>query len=129
MKIEYLAEGGIDCPLILIYGQDPIGALNLRLAIERLVVGLTDRLAIHEFPGYSALDSCRLFATVGQVDIGVRQIGKESIFECILRRDTWKEVMALLDPFTNDTGEHHHRHQYLTTAGKISLLISTDKSW
>ncbi|MCB8967447.1 MAG: hypothetical protein H6660_11190 [Ardenticatenaceae bacterium] len=128
MKIEYFAGDCSDCPLILIYGSEAVGARNLRLAIERLVVGLTSRLAIHEFPGYSSIDGCQLFASVGQVDLGVRQLGDGAIFECILRKDTWEEVMGLLDPFTDDDAVHHG-HQYLTTTGKISLLISTDRSW
>jgi hypothetical protein len=37
VNIEYFADGAIDTPLILIFGDDPIGVEKLRLALENLV--------------------------------------------------------------------------------------------
>jgi hypothetical protein len=128
MQIEYFADDCSDCPLILIYGEDPIGALNLRLAVERLAVGLVDEVAIHEIPGYSSSGGCQLFAKTGPSDAGVYQ-AEELIFECILRKDTWLNIVGLLEPFADNHVRDVHLHQYLNETGKISLLISTDRAW
>lgn len=60
MKIEYFAEGCPDCPIVLIYGNEPGGVLNLRLAFERLATGLVDNVAIHKISGYTSINNCQL---------------------------------------------------------------------
>src|SRR6185295_1774559 len=130
MKIEYFADGCDGCPLILIYGNDPVGALNLRLAVERLAIGLVDGLAIHEFPGYSSVNNCRLFIKGGRSDIGVRHLEQENTFECTLRKDTWLDIIGLLEPFTeSDRKDEGYLFQYLNESGEIGLLISTERAW
>ncbi len=128
MQIEYFADDCTDCPLILIYGDDPTGALNLRLVVERLALGLTNDVAIHEIPGYSSVDGCQFFVKTGPSDAGVCQV-EGLIFECTLRKDTWMDMVGLLEPFADYQARDIHRHQYLNETGKISLLISTDRAW
>jgi hypothetical protein len=134
MKIEYFADGAVDCPLILIYGNDPTGALNLRLALERLANGLVDSLAIHELPGYFSVGDCKLFAKVGSSDIGVWRTGKGPAFVCTLQKQTWFEVLDLLEPFLEPFTDKlnlgsSYSFQYLTNCGDINLLISTSRAW
>jgi hypothetical protein len=134
MKIEYFSDGAIDCPLILIYGDDPTGAKNLRNAVEDLANGLIARLAIHDFPGYLSVGDCKLFAKVGRDDIGISRIGKEPTFECTLQKDTWLEVVDLLEPFLKPFTDIQNlgstsAFQYLTNCYGINMLISTERAW
>jgi hypothetical protein len=130
MKLEYFSEGSNDCPLILIYGQDPVGTLNLRLAFERLAVGLTDEIAVHEIPGYASIDGCKLFSRIGWSDIGIERQGKERIFICTLQKDSWLNIVGLLEPFAESVeSSDNNYHQYLDETSEIRLLISTHRGW
>jgi chaperone required for assembly of F1-ATPase len=132
VNIEYFADGAIDTPLILIYGDDPTGVEKLRLVLENLVNGLVDSVAFHEIPGYKSVDECKLFAQIDRDDLGIwRPNKKEPVFICSQQKETWIDVIDKLEPFTEPhtyiySGGHF---QYLTDHIGINLIISTRRSW
>jgi hypothetical protein len=125
MKIEFLKEGSPDCPLIRIYGNEPLSAAKLASAFRQLADGKTPEIAIHEIPGFQATERCLLFARLNHEDFGVRPISDEA-FECMHRAETWKRLAELVEPFTEPLPGV--RFQWLDETSNISLLISNSES-
>ncbi len=129
MRIEYFAKGAIDCPLILIYGDNRTEANVLRQAVIDLADGINTSLAIHNLPGFEAVDQCQVLAVAGLEDIGVRETALSGMFEWTLRPESWVYVADLIKPFCALTEETRIRFQYLDEASTVSVLISTGRSW
>ncbi len=135
MNLEYFANGLLDTPLILIYGNDPTSVEKLRHALENLINGLVDSVAIHEIPGYKSVDECKLFAQLDPDDLGVWRLKKkENVFICSQTKKTWIGVIEIIEPFTDpDTYTNSNAHyQFLTDMTRyspINLLISTRREW
>jgi hypothetical protein len=125
MKLEYLAEGSQDCPLIRLYEFDQPEVLRLR----KIAVSLANRsavsIALQDERGVEAVSSCKLILRSGPRDAGVVQTGP-SIFECTLTPDTWGAVKRLIDPFCESK---IGGFQWLSDQGEISLLLSRSGSW
>ncbi len=132
MNIEYFADGGVDTPLILIYGDDPTSVEKLRLSIEILINGLVDSVAVHELPDYLSIGYCKLFLQVDRDELGVWQPKKkERVFICSQTKETWIDVIDKLEHFTDpDTYKYiGGSFQYLTDNFGINLIISTRRGW
>jgi hypothetical protein len=128
MRVEYFDDGSDECPLILLYGVDPIDAETLSEALNELSESHESRLAIHELPGFSSVDGCQLFASPFQSDLGVKMIQSPNQFECFLRAHSWEIVVGLLEPFCSSESMAGRHSQYLDEKG-IRLLISTERAW
>ena len=131
MKLEYFESPCQDCPLILIYGNEMVGASNLRLAIERVASGLTNHIDIHEIPGYNPVDDCQLRLQITQNDaVGVRMDGKNCFVWELTLEDCY-DVIGLLEPFSDkiEGNTNKHYHQYLEQNGEFIIIFSTDRQW
>ena len=124
VKLEYIAEGSRDCPLIRLYSFDQQELLRLREGVEALSKKTAQSTFLHDQPGIESVDSCELTLRSGARDLGVLQTGP-SRFECVLTPDTWECVKELIDPFF----ESSSGYQWLSGQGKISLLLSKSGSW
>jgi hypothetical protein len=60
MKLEYLADGSPDCPLIRIYEFDHAEAGQFLAAVAALASGTANRVEVHMLPFVESLGSCRL---------------------------------------------------------------------
>jgi len=129
MRVEYFADGSVDCPLVLLYGADPTEATSLSRALRGLSASSESRLAIHELPGFSSVAGCRLFASCSGIDIGVKMIQPPNQFECFLGALSWENIVGLLEPFCDQENITISRFQYLDENGEIRLLISTERAW
>lgn len=129
MRVEYFADGSVDCPLVLLYDADPAAVTSLSNALRRLSESSESRLAIHELPGFSSVAGCRLFASRSGTDIGVKMIQSPNQFECFLRALSWENIVGLLEPFCHKENITTRRFQYLDENGDIRLLISTERAW
>ena len=129
MKIEYFADGSLDCPLVLLFGPTTADICALSDVIHDLSQDRINRRAIHELPGFYGLDDCRLFASWGAADFGLKMIGSPNEFEWSLRPQSWETVAGLLEPFGELEKVSAKSFQYLDERGEIRLLISTDRSW
>jgi hypothetical protein len=101
MKIEYLEDGSPDCPLIRIYGSDGTGLRHLRAAIRDLISGAKDSIALHQLPGFEAVDGCELTLRVASTarQKGVHQQTGALDFEWALSLPDWDTVAELIPPF------------------------------
>ena len=131
IKLEYFAEGSQDCPLILIYGSDTVGALNLSLAIETAAAGLTNHIDVHTIPGYHSVNDCQLHLQISKREAQGVQMKQENYFVWELSAEECYDVIGLLEPFSNRNAgnTHEHRHQFLTQNGEITIIFSTNRQW
>jgi len=126
MKLEFLAEGSKECPLIRLYSFDQSAVLRLMNLISALAAGTTTSASLHEQPWIEPVGGCELKLCLSGHDKGVVQIGP-STFECVLRNEGWDDIAGLLKPFC----ESHRAdvYQWLNERGQISLLISANGAW
>jgi hypothetical protein len=126
VKLEYLADGSPDCPLIRLYDFTPAEAMALRKAVAELASQQRDRLELQSLPWVDSICGCRLTLKVESWDQAVVCKTRPPDFECGLTAGTWDNVAALIEPFAARGGGF----QWLTGAPvKCSLLLSCSGQW
>jgi hypothetical protein len=125
MKLEFLASGSPDCPLIRLFAFDSEEALRLRTLISSLSTGSSQNVALHEQSGFEQVNACRLFLRAGQSDEGLRMVAP-GVFECVLSKDAWDTMAELVEPLCEPTAQGF---QCLSGLPGINLLLSRDGSW
>ncbi len=125
MKLEYLAAGSSECPLIRLYGFDPAEVKKLRQLITALSSESAQEVSLKEKSWIESIGGCDITFRLGKRGEGIRQRGPLN-FECVLDSEGWKNVEGLLEPFCelNAGG-----YQWLIHSGKISLLLSHNGQW
>jgi hypothetical protein len=126
MKLEFLAEGSDDCPLIRLSGFDLAGAMRLREAFRSLADGLRQNIPLHEEWWIETVEECHLDLRLGVRDLGVVQ-RLPMKFECVLTAKAWMEIVDLTDPFCAHQDEEVYR--WLNREGEVSLLLSPTGKW
>ncbi len=127
MKLEYLADGSPDCPLLRLCDFDAAQAAGLRDMFASLADGSRDGVALHDLPWVEAVSRCRLVLRAGRRDVGVVPTGECNGFECVLTRETWDNVEGLTEPLS---AAPSRGFQWLVpNAGGIRLLLSSDGFW
>lgn len=125
MKLEYLATGSDDCPLLRIYGDEPEVCRRLCRAIEQLAQSAIATTVLSNLPGIEPIDGCRLVASAGKWDRGVVPRG-DNHFEWILTPATWDNVVSRIASFCSPgAGEY----QWLNDDGDLNVLISRTGLW
>lgn len=126
MKIEFLESGSDDCPLIRVYGDEPMVCQRLREAFERLANGDASEVWLSDLPGVERLGGCCLVAQVGRRDKGVARKG-ENAFYWMLTPATWANVAFLIEPFCHT---QNGGYQWLdqVPASEARILVSTSSS-
>ena len=125
MKIEYIASGDIDTPLIRLYDFGRDGAFTLHLAVNDLASGVRDQVELQELPGVESLGGCRLGLHAGSQDLGVVKQGTH--FTWTLTRAAWRDVGSLITPFCERAAPGMFQH--LDLVGEIAVVFSVDGSW
>lgn len=125
MKLEYLPQGPSNSGLIRLYEYEQEDVRALRQAADELACGVREIILLNGGNWVTPIGGCSLVLKRGNSDRGVRQLGPTS-FECELSPDGWSNVEGLLEPFCNPetTG-----FQWLTTDGRIFLLVSQSGEW
>ena len=125
MKLEYLPDGSLDCPLIRLFEFDQSEAQRLRQLVRSLVTGDRQSVALQNEVWADAVGGCCLSLRRGNQDQGIRQVEPLN-FECVLSSDGWTNVEGLLEPFCDSNTDGF---QWLTHDGKVALLISQNGQW
>ena len=125
MKLEYIADGGHDTPLIRLYDFGRAEAIMLRGLVLDLHSGRRIRASLHDVGGIVPVGGCRLTFAVGSRDEGV--IEQSGEFTCSLTRDGWSRMADLMKPFCEHV--EPNRFQYLDESSGITLLLSVDGCW
>jgi hypothetical protein len=126
MKLEYLADGSRDCPLIRIYEFTAAEAAQLRAAIAALADGKAERVDVQLLPFVEPVSGCRLTLFRCSWDQAVVRRSEPAEFACGLTPETWDNMAGLLEPFT----ECASGFQWLAGApGETALLLSVSGEW
>lgn len=126
MKLEYLAAGSPDCPLIRLYEFDTTGAKRLREAFRSLADGSRQDIPLHEEWWIESIAGCHLDLRLGAKDLGVVE-RLPSKFECVLTAESWSEIASMVDPFC--TAPSSEDAVWLENNGEASLLLSRTGRW
>jgi hypothetical protein len=128
VKLEYLADGSLDCPLLRLFHFTPQEAAELHSAIAALSSGSATRIEVHRLPFIEPIGGCRLVLTLvdRDCDQAVRRGGEPDDFECGLTAVTWSDVAGLVEPFAEGGGGF----QWLARLpGEPALLVSLSGLW
>jgi hypothetical protein len=125
MKLEYVPEGSVDCPLIRLYEFDRDQAIALKSVLVRLRNG-EQQIQLHNEPFIEAVGDCKLTLKDSVRDLGIVLKGTE--FECSLTSEAWDDLVCWVEPFCNSD---RSSYQWLPTPGgrKINLLLSRNGQW
>ena len=127
MKIEFLAGGSPDCPLVRIYDFNSLAARRLHTAVCALSSGTAQSIAFHELPEIEMVDGCRITAQLSDTDWGVLPNAKESnSFVWMLKASTWDDIAGLIEPFRRS---ETNGFQWLDQTSNISVLLSPRGTW
>ena len=121
MRLEYLARGSPDCPLIRLYDFQPSEAAALLAAIGTLASSSAERIELHQLPFVESVGGCELALTRRLRDLAVVRGSHPHRFECGFTAETWDDVAGLLEPFSQGDGGF----QWLAGApGEVAWLLS-----
>lgn len=126
MKLEYLADGSSDCPLIRLYDFNAIDAQRLGEAFRTLADGSQQVLALHDEWWIEPVEGCQLTLRSGPRDLGV--VPRLPMrFDCVLSIDAWRQIADITVPFYESV--EGGGHKWLNRQGEVSLLLSSSGSW
>jgi hypothetical protein len=126
MKLEYLASGSADCPLIRLYDFTPSEVRQFQAELSDLATGDTERVMVHLLRFVVPVGACRLVLVRCSRDQAVRCITQPGEFECGFTASTWDNVAELVEPFAQ--GESGF--QWLAgVPGEAALLFFASGEW
>jgi hypothetical protein len=126
VKVELLADGSSDCPLIRLFEFTPTEAARLQAAVAGLATGMSERVEVHEIDGVESIENCRLALVARDWNQGVVRMDLGAYFECGFTVATWDNVAGLIEPFAHGASGY----QWLADSpGEARLLISIDGRW
>jgi hypothetical protein len=126
MKLEFLADGSSDCPLIRPYGFDQSSVCRLRDLIKSLGASTRTSVPLHMQPWIEPVDGCELDLCLGERDRGIIEV-QPSRFNLVLSDEGWADIAGLLEPFCGS--DIPDAYQWLDRRDKISLLLSSSGAW
>ncbi len=125
MKLEFLADGSRDCPLIRLYDFNAAEARQFLAAVCALASEAAERIEVHGLPFVESLAGCRLALVRRSWDQAIRRMSGPLEFECGFTAGTWDNVAGLVEPFTEGAAGV----QWLAgVPGEAALLLSTSSS-
>jgi hypothetical protein len=127
MRLEYLPDGSLDCPLIRLYDFDATAATRLLRLVTSLTDGSVGRIVLDERQEITLVDGCKLALVAGGSDHGVVKVATANQFECVLTPASWANVAGLIEPFCEPGSSNGF--QWLDETSDISLLLSPNGLW
>jgi hypothetical protein len=125
MKLDYLASGSPDCPIVRLYEFTDEEAGEFHAILAALAAGAVERVDVHELPFVQPIDGCQLVLLRRSWDQSIVR-GTAAHFECGLTTGAWDNVMGLVEPFAAGA----RGYQWLSGApGDTALLLSRSGDW
>jgi hypothetical protein len=125
VKIEFLASGAAECPLIRLFEYRAEDVARLRQAAFDLADGSIREFVLHEQPWVQPVGGCRFVWRSALSDIGVKLRRRGEPFVMALTDEAWREVEGRLDPFVRGA----HGFGWLTKMGDVQVLVSANGNW
>ncbi len=130
MRIEFVEDGGVDCPLLLVYGQDREGLSALVGVLHSLAAGALSDASLHDLPSFTPVGGCQLSLLTGtRNQEGLHRLGRGPTFRWIRDPEGWLEAAEFAEPFLVPSERAGVRYQDLEDHGDLRLILSTDRSW
>jgi hypothetical protein len=128
MKLEYLAAGSEDCPLIRLFHFDVVEARQLSHIFHELADGTRSECELHSEPMIESISGCRLTLRAGGRDRGITQ-NTPLNFTCefTVIGEGWLEMAEKVESLYATgilTG-----HQWLNGDWNIAFLLSPSGQW
>lgn len=129
MKIEYLPNTDPVHPkdaIFRVFDFNSSEACQFRDILVGLSNGSVSEVHMKELPFIAVAGECHLVLKVGSMDAGiVTRSGTD--FECVLKRNTWKNAACLVEPFCEEELSGHQWLYDLDT--DIEFLFSPSGDW
>lgn len=125
MKIQFLAEGAAECPLIRLFDYRAGELERLRVVCSELGDLRRDEFPLHDQPWVEPVAGCRFTWRAGGRNAGVLLPESGAAFILELSGDAWREVSDKLLPFADGSDGYN----WLTNEGDVHVLISRDGTW
>src|ERR1700739_3365859 len=126
MKLEFLADGHSNCPLIRLYDFDLADAKRLREAFRCLASGSRQDLPLHQEWWIDPLEDCALDLRRGPRDLVVVERAP-SRFEGVATENSWTQMASLIEPCCQT--KMRESCIWLNRSGEISLLLTPSGGW
>ncbi len=139
MKLEFLASGSRDTPLIRLYGAEVDPLRELSHQVERLALQTLHGVEVHNIPGVRAISDCQLrleAASIRPRSLVARHADGTLAFQAFATCEHWLTVHDLLESLI---APNNNGFQWLLGgdargllgASSIAFMVSTyaDGSW
>lgn len=124
ITLEYLQEGGQDCPLVRLYDYGPSDLAALRDLCLALAAGRLEEVSLDNQPWVNAIGSCRFVLRRSRISRGVRAPTADAPFVMEYTNEGWLEVADKISALERAGG-----YQWLTIEGDVNVLLSPDGHW
>ena len=125
MKIEFLASGAEECPLIRLFEFQMSEVKQLREVCLALAEDEITEFALHDQRWVNSISNCQFVWRMGSKDTGVMRPNEDEPFVLELSQEAWREVADKLLPFV----EGRVGFNWLTNEGDVEVLSSYDGKW
>jgi hypothetical protein len=125
MKVEFLAEGATECPLIRLFDYRAGELERLRIVCSELGDRPRAEFPLHDQPWIEPIAECKFTWRAGARNAGVQFPVSGTAFVLELAGEAWHEVSDKLLPFIDGSGGYN----WLTNEGDVNVLISRDGTW
>ena len=126
MKLEFLAEGAAECPLLRLFDFSAAEAARLLAAIKTLADSTSAAIELHCLPFVESVAGCRMTLMLSDWDEGVVIGEVPRDCRCGLTATSWSGICDLIEPFTQGGSGY----QWLaSTPGEAALLMSVTGEW
>lgn len=123
MHLSFLPEGPGGRPALILSRVTPSAARLFRDTVEPLMAGISRRMPFHEIAGLSNPAGLS-FAGVPGATPGARQVSATA-FDWEETLPGWLRVYDLLEPFATADAAATPLRAQLTSAGGISVVVTT----
>lgn len=127
MKIEFLADGSPDCPLIRLYNYDTQQIYRLYALLLDLAVGRVNNISLQKALPAEAVAGCDLVLQAADEDQGIVRDSSQGRFFCRLSCSSWQSVAERVLPFHSESSAE--TYQWLNETSPISWLLSSNGLW
>ena len=127
LQLESLRDSGKT--VVLIHGRDPETVEALVSSLRSLAADAVADVPIHEMPGISSIDGCRVVATNRPGRPGIWADSVPGVFRWSQDSEGWLQAAELAEPVGRAATDSGVRSQFLEAQGSATLILSTERSW
>jgi len=125
MRLEFLADGADECPLLRFYGWGDGEVTLLREAAEQLATGASRSIEFHRLPFIEAVGDIEFTWVADPWDRGVLVLQDKRSFVMQLSPEIWSDVVEIIRPFEQNAVGFN----WLLAVTEVEVLLSFSGQW